>query len=342
MQYIAQIVNGIEEIGIKEIKELVKAKAEKILPGRLFFETNKVKELNYKARSLERLYELLVKFEFKTLEDIKKQVDKLKFDFKGTFKVKCARRGKHNFNSQEIAVSIGKVIFEKGFEVDIKNPDINVLIDIIDNHCIVGMDVSNASLCKRDYRVKTNKQSINACVAYSMLRLGDWDKKEVLLDPFCKDGVIVIEAALFGLKIPRGHLSEDFSKIEKEDLKIFALDPMMPNVRSSEVNAKLADINKQINFSKCDLDWLDTKFDKESVDKIMTAIFTSEKKEAIKEFKELFYQAEYVLTKKGKMVIATQNKDLLLKSAEKFKLEKEVKVTIGGLSYSVLVLVKDF
>ncbi|MBU4241938.1 MAG: hypothetical protein KKF52_01775, partial [Nanoarchaeota archaeon] len=111
-----------------------------------------------------------------------------------------------------------------------------------------------------------------------------------------------------------------------------------PNVRSTEINAKLADINKQIKFSKCDLDWLDTKFDKESVDKIITVIFTSEEKDALKEFKELFYQADYVLNKKGKLLVATQKKDLLLKKAEKFKLEKEVKVTIGGLDYSVLVL----
>ncbi|MBU4456254.1 MAG: hypothetical protein KKA65_02020, partial [Nanoarchaeota archaeon] len=133
-------------------------------------------------------------------------------------------------------------------------------------------------------------------------------------------------------------LSEDFSKIKREDLQIFAFDALMPNVRSTEINAKLADINKQIKFSKCDLDWLDTKFDKESVDKIITVIFTSEEKDALKEFKELFYQADYVLNKKGKLLVATQKKDLLLKQAEKFKLEKEVKVTIGGLDYSVLVL----
>ncbi|MBU4351680.1 MAG: hypothetical protein KJ939_01195 [Nanoarchaeota archaeon] len=338
MQYIAQIVNGIEDIGIQEIKELINVKAEKILPGRLLFEIDKVKDLNYNTRSLERIYELLKKFNFKNLEDIKKQVKEIDFKFKGTFKVKCARKGNHKFNSQEVAMSIGKVIFDKGFKVDVKNPEFNVLVDIIDNICIVGIDVSNASLCKRDYRIKTNKQSINACVAYAMLRLANWDKKEVLLDPFCKDGVIVIEAALFGLKIPRGHLSEDFSKIKREDLQIFAFDALMPNVRSTEINAKLADINKQIKFSKCDLDWLDTKFDKESVDKIITVIFTSEEKDALKEFKELFYQADYVLNKKGKLLVATQKKDLLLKQAEKFKLEKEVKVTIGGLDYSVLVL----
>jgi len=337
MQYIAQIVNGIEEIGIQEIKELVKVKAEKLLPGRLLFKTDNVKDLNYKTRSLERIYEYLVKFEFKSLEDIKKQVDKIKFTFEGTFKVKCARKGEHKFNSQEVAMSIGKVIFDKGFKVDVKNPKFNVLVDIIDNDCIIGIDVSNASLCKRDYRIKTNKQSINACVAYSMLRLADWDKKQVLLDPFCKDGVIVIEAALFGLNIPRGHMSEDFSKIKREELKIFGFDPMMPNIRSTEINAKLADINKEIKFSKCDLDWLDTKFDKESVDKIITAIFTSEEKDTIKEFKELFYQADYVLNKKGKLVVATQKKDWLLSQAKKFKLEKEVKITIGGLDYSVLI-----
>lgn len=336
MQYIAQTVCGIEEIACQEIKELIASASEKILPARLLFEANSVEKLNSETRMLKRIYRFLKRFQFDSLEDIKKNVEDIKFDFTGTFKVKCARKGEHDFNSQETAKEVGEVIFRKGFKVDVKNPENNVLIDIIGNECIIGLDVSDKDLCKREYRIKANKQSINPSVANAMLRLASWNSDKVLLDPFCKDGVIVIEAALKALGVKLGQYDKQPGTLTKD--KIFAFDSLMPNVKSTEINAKLANVNKYIQFSKCDLDWLDTKFGKASIDCIVSSIIVSEEKPALKLFKELFYQANYVLSENGSIVIATSRKEWLMKYAENYEITEELEITIGELNYAVILI----
>ena len=348
MEYIAYTVIGIEDIAIKEIDELIKAKAEKIMPGRLLFSTDekKIKELCYVTRSITKVCLHLSKFSFKTQDDIEKEFKKIKFPIKGTFAGKCARRGEHDFDSHEIEVLIGNSV-PKEFKVNLNNPETIIYADILGNECIIGIDLTVKELQKREYRVKANKQSVNPCVAYAMIRISGWKPKEVLLDPFCLDGVVPIEAALYASNIPRGFFSkqEEFplidKKIKKEELNINAYDPMMPNVRSTEINAKLASVNKQINFSRTESDWLDTKFGKAYVDRIITAI-PSVKDEGMlgKIYKEFFYQAEYILKKAGTIVIAVHNPELLKAFAKGFKMIEERKITIGEYSYAVLVFGK--
>jgi len=128
----------------------------------------------------------------------------------------------------------------------------------------------------------------------------------LLLDPNCKDGVIVIEAALWASKIPRGyfdrgeHVEELDNKISKEGLNITAADPLLPNVRASEINAKLAEVRKQITFTKFDTEWIDLKFEKGEVDVMITAL--------IGDGKDLFEAAEKILAKDGKIVTITSKK----------------------------------
>ncbi|HII15676.1 MAG TPA: methyltransferase [Nanoarchaeota archaeon] len=346
MEYIAHTVLGIEDIAIKEIEELTKAKAKQILPGRLLFECSEkaINELIYVARSVTRVCLLLSKFRFKTVEDIEKELNKIKFNVQGTFAAKCSRRGVHAFDSHEVEVLVGNAVNGK---VDLENPDTVIYADIVDYDCIIGILLTRKELQKRDYRVKANPQSVNACVAYAMIRISGWKKSESLLDPFCKDGVVAIEAALYAGNIPRGFFSNDGKiaavdkKIKKGELKAYAYDPLMPNVRSAEINAKLASVNKQITFSRTDLDWLDTKFGKSSVDNIITAFPSMhEDREIEKMAKEFFYQAEYILKKKGKIVIAARKPELVKKYAEKFKITEERQITIGELSYMVFIFEK--
>lgn len=346
MKYIAHTVQGIEDVAIKEIEELTKAKAKQVLPSRLLFECSEksVNELIYITRSLTKVCLLLSKFRFKTSEDIETELKKIKFPIKGTFAAKCERKGNHLFDSHEIEVLIGNAV-PKGFEVDLQNPNTIIYADIFDDNCFVGIELTRKELQKRDYRIKAHPQSVNPCVAYAMVRLSGWKKSETLLDPFCRDGVIAIEAALYACNVPRGFFSNEGKiesidkKIKKDELKVNAYDAQMPNVRSAEINAKLAAINKQINFSRTELDWLETKFKKNSVDKIVTSLPSlRDEKDNEKQCKEFFYQAEYIMKKRGTIVIAVHKPEILMKFAEKFKKKDERQVVIGEYSYSILTL----
>jgi 23S rRNA G2445 N2-methylase RlmL len=101
-----------------------------------------------------------------------------------------------------------------------------------------------------------------------------------------------------------------FSKIDaeilKETLKIYCFDKEFRYLNSAKKNAKIAGVDKDINFSRSDVEWMDTKLDKESVDKIITQPPQPTKnldiKKLTKIYDEFFYQAEFVLKKKGRII----------------------------------------
>ena len=329
MKFVAQTTEGMEDISIKEAEELICVKAKKLIPGRITFDATEqqAKELAYMTRSLLKIYELYQQIEFKDKEDIlsKAKIGKIE----DPFVVRCQREGQHEFQSLELEQELGEIIHEQGHKVDLHNPKTTIIADITDNICILGRDLTPKDLCKRDYRIKANHRSVNACLAYAAIRYSGWTKNKTLLDPNCKDGVIPIEAALWACHMPRGYFEKDRyeewdKKIDRQKLKITAADSLLPNVRAVEINSKLADIKKQLSFMKVDLDWLDLKFDKESVDFIITSIDSEGM---------LFKRAEQFLTKDGSIVIISHKPKM---NPGKFKLTDKREISIRRVKYFLL------
>ncbi|MFC1800819.1 Rossmann-like fold-containing protein, partial [Nanoarchaeota archaeon] len=136
----------------------------------------------------------------------------------------------------------------------------------------------------------------------------------------------------------------DFSAVDslrKDVSGVLAYDSQMRNVESAKKNAKIAGVNKLITFSKMDAEWLDTKLDKKSVDKIVTNL-PRIGKESIKFisklYKEFFYQAEFILKDDGLIVCITNNTEVLKKYADeyKFKVKSENEILSGQLKIVVL------
>jgi putative N6-adenine-specific DNA methylase len=351
-EFIAQTIIGIEDVASQEIKEFLKISSKKVLDGRLLFKAKEedAEKLVYFSKSLVRVYLLVSRFKFKSLNDILDKTKKLKFDIEAPFVVRCGRHGKQDFASKDVERSIGEIIHEQGFPLDLDSPKTTVYIDIFDNECLIGIDLSIKPMHKRDYRIKVHNQSPNACVAYAMVRLSGYTPKLSLLDPFCKDGIIPIEAASFAANIPRDFYSrnKDFDNVDKKinkdiKTKINGFDPLFHNVRSCEINAKLAGINKLINWGRFDVEWLDTKFEKHSVDCVVTSPpFVSKsvpEKDIVKVYKELFHHLEFIMKSKAKLVAIAPKLDLFKEHAENdFNLLGERIIIIGGMSYILVVL----
>jgi len=306
MEFISQTIAGLEDISIKEVEELISTKAKKLMPGRIIFNATeqKAKELAYMARSLLKIYEAYQQIEFKDKKDILSKANIGKIE--DPFVVRCQREGQHEFQSMEIEQELGEMIHEQGHEVSLHEPKTTIIADITGNRCILGRDLTPKDLSKRDYRIKTNPKSINACLAYAAVRHAGWTKDKSLLDPNCKDGVIPIEAALWACNVPRGYFEKERyeewdKKLNKQKLRITAADSLLPNVRAAEINSKLAEVKKQLNFTKVDLDWLDLKFDKESVDFIVTSMDSEGK---------LFKRAEQFLAKEGSITIISNRQEM--------------------------------
>lgn len=361
MKGLAITLRGIEDIAINEIKEILKIKAEKITDGRIVFDIKKEGELAkliYLSRSIIKVLLLYDYFEFKTKEEIYSRIKKIKFGFlKDSFAVKCSRTGEHVFSSQELEPEIGSIILEqKKLKVDLTNPTTTVYLDIIGNMCFVGIDFSGELLSKRDYKVKTLNITLNSCLAFSLVKIAEWNEKEELLDPFCGSGEILIEAALFALDISPHYYRKDkfpflklikfsfvkLDKTKKKKLKLYGFDKQLHNTQSCNINSKIAKVNKEIKFARYDLDWIDTKLNENSIDKIITQIPAPSKllseKDAEKIYREFFNQLNFILKKSGSITIITTKPELFISIAQKnnFNIINERSVFVGDTCYKII------
>lgn len=346
MEAIAQCIENLEPITQLEIKEITKKPSKVLIPSRIKFTTTDKELANfvYNTRSSIKVYKLIKNFEFSSFKDLIIKIEKIKFPkIKSPFAVKCERKGKHDFNSIDIEKEVGKIINkEDKLKVNLNDPTTIILVDIIDNNCFVGIDYTGFKLSKRNYRVKLLSRSLNSCLAYCMLRIANIKEKDIILDPFCKSGEILIESALFLNKIPNCQKILDKlaftklidfkpkNKVPTKKLNINAVDDLQNNLRTTEINAKIAGINKSIKFSRQDIEWLDTKFKEKTIDKIITYPLyptkTLPKDKIEKIYKEFFYQAKYILKKS--ITILTPCPKLIEKYAKlnDFKKIKEFKI----------------
>ena len=362
MKVIASCIEGLEDITILEIKEILKVKSSKIIPSRVLFDVKTDKDLAnfiYKTRSSTYVYSLLDNFSFKDKDIILDHIKNIKFKLKDSFVVRCNRIGNHNFNSNDIERETGAIINENTkVKVDLHNAFTTIMIDIVNDTCFIGIDYTGFKLSKREYKIKNIPNNLNSCLAYCLVRSANYSSKDFLLDPFSRSCEIPIEAALFALDIPNGtRLKDKFffnnfikfnfkDKIKKLKLNILAIDAQQNSLRAGEINAKLAGINKSIKFSRLEIEWLDTKLEKDSVDKVITYPLypTSTLPLSIVEklYKELFYNLEFILKKSGLIVVLTPVPDLIEKHSiqNKFKTISNIKIKYQNQDFHILTIKK--
>ncbi len=208
---------------------------------------------------------------------------------------------------------------------------------------------------------------MSGITGYVMARESGFTGNEILIDPFMGSGVIIIEAALFSQKLPVRYYDKDklaftklgfFKKIQEDFFKahdsckntakkstIYGFDSQLRYLKAVQKNAKLAGIN--LNLSKKDVSWLDTKFEKASVDFIVTDPPRMSKNKDLsrlkKTYNELFYQAEYILKKSSKIVLLAKSYSLLENAAKNhsFKLKKNYLLYQGKEQFNLLVFEKN-
>ncbi|MFT5377638.1 MAG: tRNA (guanine6-N2)-methyltransferase [Candidatus Latescibacterota bacterium] len=115
-----------------------------------------------------------------------------------TFRVTSRRSGKHDFGSLDIQRRAGAALWRHyGCAVDLENFDVNLRVDVFENVCLVGYQLTQKSLSKRYKRRFQPRVALKASVAYAMLHFAHIKKGEDrrLLDPFCGSGTILFEAA---------------------------------------------------------------------------------------------------------------------------------------------------
>ena len=375
MKIIAICAPGTEDICTTEIRELCAVDSVQH-ESAVIFETTEKKIIDfcYFSQSTNKILGFLGYLDFKNLDDIIQFTKTINLtgwtNSNTTFKVKCTRLGEHNFRSETIAHEVGEVFYEKDqLKVDLNNPDIIIYVYIFDNNCYIGIDLTHMDHSKRDYKMFSPSETIKGPIAYTLLRLANYDERFVLVNPFSGSGTIEIEAALFALKKSINHYKKDrfhfdrllpfkeiyfdeyFDELDKNiqnhKLKIYGFDNFLAHVKYAQKNAKIAGVDKAIYSSKMDVEWLDTKFEKETIDKMVSFVPSPSKRKSEQDiqkiYKELFYQLEFILKPEGMFVAITHKNELLKQTAKenKFKIIHERQVRQGKTKFWINVLEKQ-
>jgi len=318
MKFIAICAKGMEDVTQKEVKEILKVTSKVVAPGRVLFTSASVSKLIAKTQSIIKIYEF--KQECHDTNEIKT------FPVSNPFKVESSIVDNNHYVSLETEREVGELFFKKGNKVDLKNPKTIVFVDIIADKIFVGKDLTPILLSKREYRIKIHNQGINACIGYGLVRLSDFSSKKKLLDPFAKDGIIAIEAARY----KKG--------------KIYAIESLFSDTKSVEINSTLAKVKKDINVSRLEIDWLDSKFGKGEIDCLVSAVPYPSKnyseREVGKVYKEFFYQLDFIMKKNGRVVLIAPTLELLKDFIGDFKIVEERKVCTSNFVHDVLILKK--
>ena len=265
MQAIAITYKGLEPVVIQDLTEILGVTGHVHSPGRVLYDATEeqIAQFTYFCRSISGSYLLLGSCEvsFAALESAFSAVDVPYMD--ATFKVRCLRRGTHEFSSVTVERHVGAYLAGKYLtSVDLEDPHTVVLVDIVDDVCLFGIDFARISLQKREWRVKTLAQSLNACLVYGALRYAGYAGEGVVFDPYVGDGATLIEACLSYCSIPSavrfGELVEffefldiDFSVPEVSPSGSFiGFDPQLGHLQAVQVNSKLAGVHSFFSLSR--------------------------------------------------------------------------------------------
>lgn len=369
---LAIINKGIEDIAALEVKELIGQKSE-MREGAVIFPIKTFEDLcilSYKGQSFSRILLYLDEFQSGEL-DLQKLFEGLTTDFTIAeklvkksdirFACRCGRIGEQEFQKQDVERALGDKIYKTYPNVDLSNPNVVFYVYLFNDKYYLGIDFSG-EIDKREYRIYSTPKEMKAAIAYALLRIGGYDKKKSLLDPFAGSGTIPIEAAMFATNTSPRYFKKNelqFTKFDTKSIRfnfakyekpasaknIFSSDASLQNLKSAEKNAKVGNVNKSISVSRIDIEWIDTKFDEHELDMIVTWPIESTKdqdeKEVTKMYKEFFYQIEYVMKKKCKLVLIVKKPISVIglkdTSKEYFKVTHERQVSQGKETLNIIV-----
>jgi tRNA (guanine10-N2)-dimethyltransferase len=171
----------------------------------------------------------------------------------GSIAIKYKNRS-NKINSQPIVKVLAKV-YTKNRLVNLENPDIELRVLITDKKIYVGLKIYKINRTQFEERKVQNRPffspiSLHPKLARALVNLSSIKKGEVLLDPFCGTGGILIEAGLIGLKIIGSDIEEkmingckktfDFYNIN--NYKLFHSDVGKVKKHVSKVDAIVTDL----------------------------------------------------------------------------------------------------
>lgn len=154
------------------------------------------------------------------------------------FRITSERAGTHSYTSIDVQRWAGQAIVDRyAAPVDLRNPLVNIEVDVLEKRCFVGVRLTKTSLHRRGYRVFEHPAALRPTLAYAMVRIADPLPGSTLLDPMCGGGTIPIEAAL----------------VYRNRLRILGFDLSPDFIVGAIQNARKANVAQYIDFRVVDV-----------------------------------------------------------------------------------------
>ncbi|CAG2111432.1 unnamed protein product [Medioppia subpectinata] len=365
--YEATVVTGLEWIAAEECVEKLATKKVTQSHGRVFIETDRPVQQVFDLKSVDNIYAVIydnaseevpknaeelsqkltsistacdwsrglktwmdaynwTKCDLKTILDTNADLK----DMKPAFRVTANRTGDHKFNSHECAVILGAIINDTyHWKVSMKEFDIEVVLNVRDNHFYVCLALTRESLHRRNL-VCFGPTSLRATIAYNMLRMANVQLGDIVCDPMCGSGAIPVECA---------HNWQTFG-IAADNHPV-AVERTQTNCRH---NKSLTDVNQW--------DVTALPFRSDSIDVFITDLPFGKRLGSKHDNKTLYPALLQQLSRcirvgTGRMVLLTQDKRNMIQSLQKpyvskyWKVVRKTFVRIGGLDASIFVLKRN-
>lgn len=364
------------DLTVKDLKEtfgIDKIKETGNFYVNLDLKKEKIIELIYKSQTAKKILLNISTGIFKNEQDLIQKIssdlkeETLKLMTGKTLKTECERYGQHDFNSVQIEQEMMNIITEKTKQkTDLKTPDNQIYIEIINDEYATGIDLTKKDLSKRQYKIFNVYNELKGTIAYNMLLFSDIKNNSKIADPFSTGGTIAIEAALrktnfpvnyyekplikniqdFDENIQKQIYEEQDKKITSKEKQIYSTDSSFKNIAAQKKNAKISGTEKNIEFSKMKAEDIDLKIPENELDIITTRIIEPSKniKENLckKIYEEFLKHAKIPLKKTGSITIIARNPQLFEKTAETqgYKKVKEKTIHQGKQELKMIKLQK--
>jgi tRNA (guanine6-N2)-methyltransferase len=184
------------------------------------------------------------------------------------------------------------------------------------------------NLFRRDWKVENVPAGINPSLAYVLCIIGELNEDDIVYDPFCGAGTIPITAAkYFGV-----------NKVFASDISGTAVDKTIQNSKAANLSPKKF-ITFRSNISQ-------VKLKKNSVSKIISnlpfGVRTNDHEQNVKAYMNLALRSHVFLREGGKLILYTQEKELVRENFKSplFEIEDEMVIEQGGLYPSIFIIKK--
>ncbi len=281
---------GLENLLAEELVELG-GKNPKAVRGGVLFEHpwRGLRQLMEQTRLGHRFLKPVLEFEAYNQDDlyhaIYKRHDFTKYiDPEETLAVEAHVRDHKQLRDQRfVAMKVKDAVvdqFQKKFgrrpSVELEKPDLRIIVRFVGPKADVSVDLTGASLSHRGYRLEIGEAPLRETLAAGLLRLSGWNQEDLIVDPMCGAGTILIEAALMlkgGLHVERRTFPFEAFKflrdLNKEPLpppnptaslygpvQLFGFDENPQVIAKAKRNARRAGVESLIHFETSPLRFL--------------------------------------------------------------------------------------